>query len=270
LHAPSRRPPLAIALSLATALVLGGSLSYSLAAPAVSTADVSVKRAQAAQASEELARMRGRLAGGLAAYERVSARLSRTRREIADNEKRLRVLKRRLGSAQNGLGVRADYIYRTRGTGMLDVLLSAATLDEFVERLDVLTSIASRDAAVVAQVKRARAEQTRLRGMLREREAMLANLQEKAQAERKRLQAEVDSQQAHLGSLDADVAQLVRDADRASAPVSPSTPLQPASGSGKCLVRSGRRSPSPRQPSRSDPVATPSWRASRRTTPPRA
>ena len=155
--------------------------------------------------------MRTELAGKMAGYRTISTSLERTRREIADTNARLGVLEKRLGQARNGLDSRVDFLYRSRGNGLLTVLLSATTFDEFVTRFDLVAAIANHDANLVHQIRDARAEARRLRGTLAERETMFAGLKKSADTERARIQSDIDRQQVAVGSLDADVARLLRE-----------------------------------------------------------
>jgi rare lipoprotein A (peptidoglycan hydrolase) len=206
-----------LTLALALAVVLGGVPAPAVAAPHASPAVVAEKRAQAAREAAELKTMRSQLEGKLSRQAQVTASLERTRREIADNERRLRSLQRRLGKATNGFDARVNYLYRTRDGSVLDVLFAAQTFDEFVSRLDLLTELATGDAKLVRQIREDRATAKRLRGVLDERERMLAGLRKTAAADAAKIQDDIARQQDAVGSLDADVAAMLREQDRSEA-----------------------------------------------------
>jgi rare lipoprotein A (peptidoglycan hydrolase) len=232
LSAQLRLRYLPCALALAVLVTCVPATAYG--APAAPAA-LAAKQAQARQEAAQLKSMRAQLAIKLAGYRKISASLDRTQREIDDNTARLQVLEKRLGTARNGLDSHVDYLYRSRGGGLLTVLFSAVTFDDFVTRMDIVSSIADQDASLVHEIRDERAEATRLRRTLAEREAMLKGLRSSADAERARVQADVDQQQAAVGSLDADVARILRDSERADAAKTPyvdPVSSKPASGGG--------------------------------------
>lgn len=199
-------------LILILALALGAP-AHAFAAPAASGTS-----AQAAQAQAEMRKMQGDLSAGVASYAKVSGRLAATRREIDANGKRLRVLERRLTTIESRLGQRADYMYRTRDTGLFDVLFTAASFEDFVRRFDILSRIAEEDAGLIVEAKRGRAEARRLRTNLKKRESELTSLRDRSAAERDKLAAQLDSQRAYFSSLTAEVAAELAAQERANRP----------------------------------------------------
>ena len=106
-------------ISLVLALTLGVAVVPAVAAPTT----VADAQAQATAARAKLASMRTKLDSGLTAYNEANADLTKTRREIAANSKRLAEVRASLKAGQAALDSQATFLYRTDGTGFVDVLL---------------------------------------------------------------------------------------------------------------------------------------------------
>ncbi|HEY3318535.1 MAG TPA: RlpA-like double-psi beta-barrel domain-containing protein [Coriobacteriia bacterium] len=218
-------------LSLALVLALGAP-SHAFAAPSSGT--VADKQAEAARAQREMRRMQSELSAGMTDLGRVTGQLERTRREIDANTKRLRSLEATLKDIETRLGARADYMYRTRDSGPLDLLFGATSFDEFLQRFDMLSRIAQDDAGLIGRGKSARIEARRLRAGLKARETQLVALRDRSAAQRDRLAGSLSQQRAYFGSLSADVAAILASAEKASRPAAPSAgsalPPKPRAG----------------------------------------
>lgn len=224
-------------------------VALSVPARAFAAPSIADKRAEAAQAQAEMRKMQGELSSGIASYTKVSTRLAATRTEIDKNGKRLATLEKRLGTIEGRLGQRASYIYRTRDTGLFDVLFAASSFDEFLQRFDFLSRIAQDDASLIAEAKRARAEARALRSSLKQREAELVTLKNRSASERDKLASQLDKQRSYFSSLSADVAAELAAQERASRPA-PTTPSKsragtspaPRSGNGLAVAKVDGRS----------------------------
>jgi rare lipoprotein A len=204
-------PRTACALGLALALAVGASANVATAATSVAA-----ERAKAVKLEATMQRMRADLALRMAEYASVAGDLARTRGDIAGTTARLRVIDRALAHDQLLLAGRAVRIYMSGPVGFLEVALHASTFDDFLTRWRFVSSIAAEDAQVIGRVKRLRAENVRLTRSLREREARLAALRNRAAAEQTQLRSSIIGQQAKLHSVDTRVASLLRQRERAA------------------------------------------------------
>ena len=212
-------------------------------------------QAQASAARTKLAEMRTGLASGLSAYNTAARDLARTRAEIASNTKRLDEVKASLQAGQQSLDSQASFLYRTNGTGFVDVLLGSASFEEFASRLSVLQQIASKDAGLVVALKADKAEAQRLSSLLARREASQKALLGKVATRRDAVQGSIDRQQAYLGSLSATVQDLVDAqekaaavAERASSSDANAAPAPSQSGVAPAKVSPSKTSPSKPSP----------------------
>jgi rare lipoprotein A (peptidoglycan hydrolase) len=233
-HPFSRAVSLVSMLALCGALVLGSTAT----AQATSLGDA---QAKAAEARAKLDIMRGRLASGMSAYAGAANDLAHTRAEIADNNQHLAKVRSSLVTGQHSLNTQAEFLYRTDGTGFVDVLLGSATFDQFASRLSVLTEIASKDANLVLSLKGDRAEMARILGTLKDREARQKALVGKIGAQRAIVQASLDQQQAYTNSLSSDVASILAAQEKAASAARARTAVSTRSSSSSS---SGGKTPS--------------------------
>jgi peptidoglycan DL-endopeptidase CwlO len=208
-------PSFSRAISLVSMLVLSAAVTLGSTATAqgMSLGDA---QAKAAEARAKLDIMRGSLASGMSAYAGAANDLAHTRAEIADNNQRLAKVRSSLVAGQRSLNTQAEFLYRTDGTGFVDVLLGSATFDQFASRLSVLTEIASKDANLVSSLKSDRAEMARILGTLKDREARQRVLVGKIGAQRASVQASLNQQQAYTNSLSSQVASLLAAQEKAA------------------------------------------------------
>jgi len=223
-------------IGLALIVALGVAVVPAAAAPP-SAASIAAAQGQTAAARAKLAQMRGKLDSGLSDYNSAAADLAKTRADIDDNTKKLAAVKASLTAGQASLDSQASFLYRTDGTGFVDVLLGSASFDEFASRLSVLQQIASKDAGLVESLKRDRAEAVRISALLAERETRQRAQVNKVSAQRASVQSEIDLEQAYLGTLSAQVQKMVAAQEKAANPPasdtgSNSTPA-PIKSSGK-------------------------------------
>lgn len=224
------------AIGLALIIALGVAVVPAAAAPS-SAGSVAGAQSQATAARQKLAAMQKSLASGLSAYNSAAHDLAKTRAAIAENSKHLAEVKATLQAGQDSLNSQATFLYRTDGTGFVDVLLGSASFDEFASRLSVLEQIASKDAGLVVSLKNDRAEAQQLSQALSERESQQSALVGKVSAHRDSIQRCIDQQQAYLSSLSAQVQELIAaqekaatQAQQASNTGSDSTPVPSSSG----------------------------------------
>jgi rare lipoprotein A len=201
-----------------------------IAAPAA-PASVADAQSQAAAARAKLASMRANLADGMSTYNAAASDLASTRADIARNNRELDKLKESIKVGQRSLSTQADFLYRTDGTGFVDVLLGAKSFDEFATRLSVLQTIASKDAGLVASLKQDRARARAISEDLKNREARQEALVSKVAAQRDSVQGSLDQQEAYYNSLSSQVAALVNAQDKAEAAAASSHASAPAPSS---------------------------------------
>jgi rare lipoprotein A (peptidoglycan hydrolase) len=192
---------------------------------------------QAAEAKAKLDAMQAQMAKGMSAYESADDDLSATRSQIAADTKRLAAVRASLAAGQRALTTQATFMYRTNGTGFVDVLLGSASFEQFTSRLSVLTAIAEDDAELVERLKHDREEAAAVLGRLKTRAAKQTQLVRKINAQRNGLQSSIDEQEALIGSLSSQAAALLAAQEKAA--------KSQSRGSGAVQVSAGKPEPMP-------------------------
>ena len=182
-------------LCLVCALVASAPPVCAVAAPASSIAQ------QTAIARARIGAMQKVLGASLSAYDAATAQLSRTRADIAANRRELTALEVKVGAGRLHLNAEANFLYRTDGTGFAEALLSASSFDQFTSRLVSLAHVASRDAALLGQIRRERASVARIAVELADRERRQSALVAAVAARRGSAQSALDRQQAYADTL---------------------------------------------------------------------
>ncbi len=99
-------------------------------------------------------------------YNQATSQLSSVRQQIAKNEHRLKVTRYKLRIAQKQLQARVENIYKSRGVGMVDVLVSSNTFDDLVTQISMMQRLGDSDAdtvsAIVAYQREIRDRQVKL------------------------------------------------------------------------------------------------------------
>jgi len=183
------------------------------ATPAFAT-PVADKRAEAARVKKQLDAFDAKLEVAVEDYDEARVRYDGATSKVKANRARLKALNERMQTLQTSLGVRAQTMYRSGPLGAVDVLLGAATFEDFAQTWELLTRWNEEEAASVAELKKARAESLEVEEALEEAQTMAAG-QLKVVTDRKRhITAELSKRQRMLAGLESEISAIVA-ADRA-------------------------------------------------------
>lgn len=141
-------------------------------------------------------------------YDEARVRYSTASAKVAANNARLATLNARMSVLQTSLEVRAQSMYRSGPLGVVDVLLGAATFEDFTTTWDLLTRWNEQEAAAVAELKAAREESLRVEDALAQAKRNAAG-QLKVVTDRKRfITGELSKRQRMLAGLESEIAAL--------------------------------------------------------------
>ncbi len=193
---------------VATALAAALLASPLTAAGAPSAIDA--KKAEKDAAVAEADALQRKLTRQIADYVDIAKRLEVARAEVsaaaaqvvqadADLERSKATLERRIGQ-----------IYRGGNVDALSMLLSAASVQDLVDRMNYLVIIGRYDNRLVEEMRIARQQAAFEQQALEERASRLSEMQVLADDQRKAIEQAIDDQQATIAALDADIAELVR------------------------------------------------------------
>lgn len=166
-------------------------------------------RERAAEARDRLDELAADLEEATEDYLEVEDALAQTRARIASTERELGEATIELDEAESKLSVRAGAIYRSGGTGFIDVLLGATDFRDLVTRLDLMRRVSHSDAVLVGRVKDAKRRIEETQTSLERRREEQTVLRDKAKAARGTMERAVADQKAYLSRLDAGIKRLV-------------------------------------------------------------
>jgi rare lipoprotein A len=196
---------------MAAALLFASLPLASLANPSYAYADTATLRARAQEASGKLDGLQGSLDSALGSYNDASSKLAKTQAQISENEERARQLEKQIAHNQGVLERHVNFLYRTQGTGYIEILFSSRSVAEFTSALEMIDMLASNDANTISsltiqnrKLKDTHAELVSLRTTQEDTEAALKRDVQSAQKA-------LDDQQAFVDGLDAQVAQALED-----------------------------------------------------------
>jgi len=208
-----RRQATIVLIALAAALL--GAASATAEPP-----QIAAKRAEAQRVLGEINALDVQLEKTIEAYNGATDKLVTIERERALNTRHLAIARGNLTVAQRRLGARLRAIYTSdQENSTLAILLGSSSLNDFLNRIETVNSVASQDSEVIgeirtfkhevtvraAQLKAAHARQERVvaeraaakrqvEGQLAERQRLVASIR----SEIVRLQAEERARQARL------------------------------------------------------------------------
>ena len=122
-------------------------LLVTLALPSIGSA------ATVAQLKAELASLQRETAAAGRAYDQAYWKLSGADQRIEKLDRKIAATEAELAEAQELLGQRAERMYRAGGVDYLDVVLGAATFNQFMTRLDYAQRVGSADAAAIVRIR---------------------------------------------------------------------------------------------------------------------
>jgi peptidoglycan LD-endopeptidase LytH len=219
-----------------------GALAALLAVSAVSTLP---GRAVGGESLSEIkARMRTIQARLDAAATRVSRLYDQSHHledEIAAIEANQARLTKKTGALQEEVIERADELYRSGGTEMIEILFTSESFGELSDRAELLSRLSLTDSSVFVRMARTRKELTALENQLGEDQAELERTRAETLREKDRLLEllrEISSDYRDLKERLAAEAQVatITVSQPASAPSVPTAPLIPATNGMVCPV----------------------------------
>jgi peptidoglycan DL-endopeptidase CwlO len=126
-----------------------------LASSATADPSIADKEAQARAVLAQIDEMNMELGRAVEAYNGATLELERIDGELETNARHLGIAKRSLTTGQRRIAARLRDLYVTGGTGgVVEIILGARSLDDLLNRIDVVERVGAQDAEVLAEVKR--------------------------------------------------------------------------------------------------------------------
>ncbi len=193
-------------------VVVGTAVGASLALTTAAGAEppqIAAKRAEAQRVLAEIHSLDVQLEGAIEAYNGASDQLAQIERERSLNTRHYSIAKRNLTVAQRRLGLRLRAIYTSeQEDSTLAILLGSRSLNDFLNRIETISSVSSQDSQVLGEIKRfkhvvavrgvqLRKAHTRQQQVVSERAAAKQRVEE-GLAERERLVESIKSEIVRL------------------------------------------------------------------------
>lgn len=195
-------------LSFFLAIVLACSLVFA-AAPSAFAVTSAEKQAEADEIMRSIDTLQTSLNEANAEFERASSEHEAAAAAADEAAQRVKAAKERIAELQDRLSDRAASMYKSGGSmSFFDVLLGAASFDEFLTSWDALEKISSQDAALVQESKEVRAEAESAQQEYETQKAKAAEEMDKAKAAQEEITATKASMEAELARVTEEVVAL--------------------------------------------------------------
>jgi cell wall-associated NlpC family hydrolase len=166
------------------------------------------KRAQAARVKVEIDRLDEKMDIAVEDYNEATVRTSDLAAKVRDAKSRLASLGSRISTLEGSLGVRVETMYRTGPLGVLDVLLGAASFEDFATTWELLDQQNAQDADSLSELKTARAEATRTQAELVSAQSQSKTQLAYATGRKRYIVSELEKRGDMLRGLEAEIAAL--------------------------------------------------------------
>jgi cell wall-associated NlpC family hydrolase len=150
-----------------------------LAGPAVPAPPIESKQAEARQVLAQIQELDSSLELVIEQYNSAQVELDEIKAAQRLNERRLKIARSNLGSAQGSLESRLIELYQNGSPDLVEILLGSSSLDEILAGIETAGRVSDQDAQILHEVRKFRAE-------IKQREAEL----EKARSRQEQVVAE--------------------------------------------------------------------------------
>ncbi len=187
-------------------------LAAALTAAASATAEppkIAEKRAEAQRVLAEIHALDVQLEKATEAYNGATDTLADIERERALNTRHLSIAKNNLGVAQERLGARLRAIYTSgEESSTLAILLGSSSLNDFLNRIETVNSVASQDTEVIREVRTFKREVVVRAAQLKAAHARQERIVSERAAAKQQVEAGLAERQRLVDSIRSEIARL--------------------------------------------------------------
>jgi cell wall-associated NlpC family hydrolase len=232
------------AWSLAVVLAV---LATLVAAPVAEADPLQSRRAQADAVMAEIHQLDANVGLAVEEYNAAQVRLDEIQADQRRNQRHLAIARSSLRRAQRSLEKRLVALYKRGDTTVLEILLGADNLDDFLARAETVDRVSADDARVVREIRAFRNEVKRREAQLRKARAEQEDLVAELDAKRREIEAQLAERRALLASIRDEIARIEaaearRQAEaeqRARARLAAAPPESSSGGGGGATTSSG-------------------------------
>ncbi len=187
--------------------------------------------------------IQARLDAATAKVEELREEQDEVLHEINDIEARMGQLEESNEKLEKRVIARANAMYRTGSSGMVEVLFSADDFADLTTRAELMSRVSLDDSGVFVRLYRAEKELTALSTQLSDEKARLADTEVRMGAEAQRLQGEFDAVAAEYEELQAKLAAQAQAQAEAQAQAPSGAPSAPSAPQGPVRFTGGMTCP---------------------------
>ena len=191
------------------ALVALAATILSVAASATANPSIRSKRQQAQAVLAQIHESDAELEQAIEAYNYANVQLDQIDADLRSNGRHLVVARKSLGVAQLHIAGRLRALYvNGDGGGAVEIILGAESLDDLLNRLDMVQRVGDQDSAVLKDVKVFRKEVAQRRAKLRASRAAQARVVSERTARKRSIESQLAERERMLAGLQDEIRQL--------------------------------------------------------------
>jgi cell wall-associated NlpC family hydrolase len=179
-----------------------------LAGPAVPAPTVESKQAEAAQVLAQIQSLDANLELKVEAYNAAQIELDKIAAEQRANERRLKIAKSNLGSAQGNLEERLVELYKNGETDLVEVILGSSSLDEILDGIETANRVSDQDTQILNEVRRFKAEVKDREAQLKDARARQEQVVAERAAQKQAIEGQLAERQTLLSSIKDQIAEI--------------------------------------------------------------
>jgi cell wall-associated NlpC family hydrolase len=194
----------------ATLVLVGIAATFIAAASATAEPPkIAEKRAEARRVLSEIHSLDVQLEKASEAYDAATEKLTAIERERALNTRHLAIARNNLTVAQQRLGARLRAIYTSdQESSTLAILLGSSSLNDFLNRIETVNSVASQDAQVIGEIRTFKREVTIRAAQLKSAHARQEQVVSERGAAKQQVQAGLAERERLVNSIRGEIVRL--------------------------------------------------------------
>ncbi|HEX2111829.1 MAG TPA: NlpC/P60 family protein [Gaiellaceae bacterium] len=228
-------------------VVVLAALATLVAAPVAEADPLQSRRAEADAVMAEIHQLDANVGLAVEEYNAAQVRLDKIQADQRRNQRHVAIARSSLRRAQRSLENRLVALYKRGDTTVLEILLGADNLDDFLARAETVDRVSADDARVVREIRAFRNEVKRREAQLRKARAEQEDLVAELDAKRREIEAQLAERRALLASIRDEIerieaAEARRQAEaeqRARARLAAAPPESSSGGGGGATTSSG-------------------------------
>jgi cell wall-associated NlpC family hydrolase len=179
-----------------------------LAGPAVPAPQIESKQAEARQVLAQIQELDSKLELVIDSYNSAQVELDEIKAQQRLNERRLKIARANLGSAQSSLEERLIDLYQNGSPDLVEILLGSSSLDEILDGIETAGRVSDQDAQILHEVQSFKAEIKQREEELEKARSRQEQVVAERAARRDEIEAGLAQRQELLNSIRDQIAEL--------------------------------------------------------------